>query len=232
MTQSVTSPGVARPSSPQSRAEPSPALWRLAGALALGHVLLMLGAFALEGVASVGHGTAPGTVVHTYRAVSLNRTLGAGYVEALAFFVLTPAVILIGWLFARRTLLGRLSAQTFVAFGVAFVASTLAVGFPAGAAALYAAHHGVDAGSVAMVNDIRNYGFLLQVALTAGMALALGVAALAEGRHTRWIGVGGVVVGALGLVATPFAHDTVSMVGMIWWVGTAVVLLRQKTAHE
>ena len=166
------------------------------------------------------------------RGASLDRTLAAGYLESLSFFVLTPAIVLIAYLFSRRTTVGRFAAQSFTAFGVAFVASTLAVGFPAGAAALYAAHHGVDAGSIATVNDIRNYSFVLQVALNAAMALALGVAALAERVHTRWVGWGGIVVGVGGLIAVPFAQNTVSSAWMIWWVGMAVLLLRQNSPHE
>jgi hypothetical protein len=44
--------------------------------------------------------------------------------------------------------------------------------------------------------------------------------------HTRWIGWGGVTVGSVGLVVTPFAQNAVSMAWMIWWVGLAVLLLR------
>jgi len=227
MTQFSTHPRVDSPA-----AVPTHVIRRVAGGLALGHVALLLGAFALEGVASAQHGTAPSKLVDVFAGASLTRTLGAGYVESLSFFVLVPAIVLIAYLFSRRTTTGRFAAQTFTAFGVAFVASTLAVGFPAGAAALYAAHHGIDAGSIATVNDIRNYSFMLQVALNAGMALALGVAALAERVHTRWVGWGGVVVGVGGLIAVPFAHNTVSTAWLIWWVGLAVVLLRQNSPKE
>jgi hypothetical protein len=199
--------------------------WRWAGGLALAHVVVMLVAFSQEKV-SVQHGDSFAKVQHAYGGADVARTLGAGYVEALAFFVLTPAIVLLARLLGRRTELGRVAAQTFLGLGIALVASTLAVGFPPGAAAVYAAHHGVDPGALAMVNDIRNYSFVLQVALLAGMTLALGLAALADGVHTRWIGWGGVVVGSVGLVVTPFVHDAVSLVWMIWWVGLAVLLLR------
>lgn len=203
--------------------------WRWAGALALAHVVVMLAAFSQEKVA-VEHGTSFAKVRDAYAGVALGHTLGAGYVEALAFFVLTPAIVLLARLFGRRTELGRVAAQTFLGLGIAFVASTLAVGFPPGAAAAYAAHHGVDPGAITMVNDIRNYGFVLQVALMAGMTLALGVAALSDGVHTRWVGWGGVAVGSIGLVVTPFAHNTVSMAWLIWWVGMGVALLRGTAA--
>jgi hypothetical protein len=209
----------------------SATLSRVAGGLGITHVVMMLGAFALEGVAAE-HGIAPTKLLHEYGDAPLGRTLLAGYAESVSFFLLTASVIVIGWLFSRRTVGGRLAAQTFVALGVANVASTLAVGFPPGAAAVYAAHHGVDPVSLAMVNDIRNYAFVLQVAITCAMALALGVAALLERRNTRWIGWGGVVFGAVGLLATPFVHNAMSMGFLIWWVGVGVVLLRGKSPLE
>ena len=199
---------------------------RWAGGLALAHIVLMLGALSQEGVL-VEHGAALAKVQEEYGGASLGRALGAGYVEALAFVVLVPAIVLLSRLLGRRTEVGQVAAQSFLALGVAFVGSTLAVGFPAGAAAVYAAHHGVDAGTIATVNDIRNYGFVLQVALLAAMTLALGIAALADRVHTRWIGWGGVAVGGIGLVVTPFTQNAVSMAWMIWWVGMAVVMLRR-----
>jgi hypothetical protein len=203
----------------------------VAGGLAIAHVVLMLGAFALEGLAPE-HGTAPTKLFDSFADAPLTRTLLAGYAEALAFFVLVPAVVVLGWLFSRRTTAGGLAAQSFVALGVAYVAGTLAVGLPPEAAGVYAAHHGVDPVSLAMVNDIRNYGYVLQVALSAAMALALGLAARFEGRNTRWIGWGGIGVGLAGLLVTPFAHNAVSMVFLVWWVGLAVVLLRDKSSRE
>jgi hypothetical protein len=91
---------------------------------------------------------------------------------------------------------------------------------------MYAAHHDVPIATIAMVNDIRNYGFYLQVAVSLAMALALGVAALAERVHVRWVGWGGVTIGALGIVITPLAQNAASMLELVWWVGLGVLLLR------
>ena len=51
-----------------------------------------------------------------------------------------------------------------------------------------------------MVNDIRNYGYILQVALLMAMALSLGIAALAEKQFTKWVGWFGAVLGGAGIV--------------------------------
>ena len=203
----------------------SPAMWRWAGGLGLGHVVAILGAFALEGV-PVAHGDSAAKVVHLYGDAPMARVFGAGYVESLACIALVPALVLLARLFGRRTEASRVAAQTFLGLGIAMVAATLAVGFPPGAAAVYAAHHGVDPALVATVNDVRNFGYLLQVALLAAMTLALGIAALLDRVMVRWVGWAGVAVGAAGLCLTPFAHNAVSMVWMIWWVGLAVLCLR------
>ena len=214
-----------------SHPDTDPRAWRWAGGLALAHVVVMLGALSQEGVI-LEHGASTTKVQHDFAAASLTRMYAGGYLESMAFLVLVPALVLLARLLGRRTEVGRVAAQTFLGLGIAFVASTLAVGFAPGAAAGYAAHHGVDPGAIAMVNDIRNFSFVLQVALLAGMTLALGVAALTDRVHTRWIGWGGVAVGAVGLVVTPFAHNAVSMAWMIWWVGLAVLLLRGAPATD
>lgn len=228
MTQLTATTAVPAPTA--TTADPRP--WRWAGGLALAHVVVMLGALTQEGV-TLEHGASTTKVQHDFAAASLTRMYAGGYLESMAFLVLVPALVLIARVLGRRTEVGRVAAQTFLGLGIAFVASTLAVGFAPGAAAGYAAHHGVDPGAIAMVNDIRNFSFVLQVALLAGMTLALGVAALTDRVHTRWIGWGGVTVGAVGLVVTPFVHNAVSMAWMIWWVGMAVLLLRGAPAdHE
>jgi hypothetical protein len=205
--------------------EPGRAVWRIAGLLGLAHIVVMLGAFTLEG-AAVEHGAAPSKVLHDYAAVSVGRMELASYLEASAFLILVPALVLLARLYAGRTEVGRTAATSFLGLGVAFVASSLAIGFPPLTASVYAAHHGVDASTIATINDLRNYGFVLQIALSAAFALALGIAALASRTHTLWVGWGGVALGVLGLAATPFAHNAVSMGWMIWWVGVCVCCLR------
>ena len=205
--------------------EPSRALWRGAGALGLAHIVVMLGAFTLEG-AAVEHGAAPSKVLHDYLAVSVSRMELASYLEASAFLILVPALVLLARLYGGRTEIGRTAATSFLGLGLAYVASSLAIGFPPLTASVYAAHHGVDAGTLATINDLRNYGFVLQVALSAAFALALGIAARASRINPTWVGWGGIATGVAGLIATPFVHNAISMVWMIWWVGVCVCCLR------
>ena len=201
-------------------------LWRWAGGFGIAHIVLMLGAFAMEKVDKAEHGSPPAAVLRALGGVSVSRVELASYVEAIAMLPLLAALVLFARLLGRRTETGRVAAQTALGLGVAYVASAFAIGFPPLTAAVYAAHHGVDGGTVATVVDLRNYGFLLEVALSVAFALALGIAATAEHRLTKWVGWGGIAVGVVGIVVTPFAHDEVSLAWAIWWLGACVLCLK------
>jgi hypothetical protein len=207
---------------PATRSELSPTLWRVGGGLALAHVVLLFAAISQE--VSVVHGDSLATIQRVYGGASLTRVFTGGYVEAMSFLVLTAAMVVVARLIGRRTEAGSIAAQTFLALGVVFVATTLAVGFAPGAAAMYGVQHGADIHTVAMVNDIRNYGYVLQVAVQGGMALALGIAALSDKMLTKWVGWAGVAVGIVCIVAAPFAQ--MGLVWLVWWVGLGVLLLK------
>lgn len=225
MTQLTTTPRTADPAPDRS----TRTLWRIAGGLALAHVVLLFAGFSQE--VAVTHGTSLADLQDEYGSADMTRVFTGGYVEAMSFLVLVPALVLLSRLFGRRTEAGRIAGQSFLAIGTAYVAATLAVGFAPGAAAIYAAHHHVPIGTIAMVNDIRNYSFYLGVAMTCAMMLALGVAALSDRIHVRWVGWGGVVLGAVGIVVTPFAQNAVSMVWLVWFVGLGVLALRGRPAE-
>jgi hypothetical protein len=220
---STTSPELVTSTSLEPDREHS-TLARVAGALGLAQVVMMFAAITQE--VMVDHSTSLSSLQHDFGTANLTRVFGAGYVEALSFVVLTPAIVIIARLFGRGSEATRAAAQTFLALGIAFVASTLAVGFAPGAAAMYGAQHGADIHAVAMVNDVRNFSYYLQVTIQGGMAVALGIAAILAGRWSRVVGWGGVLVGAAILVGTPFAHDGLGLLWLIWWVYLTVRLLR------
>jgi hypothetical protein len=198
--------------------------WRWAGGFGIAHIVVMLGAFAFEGVgtdSSTWAGTATMLASHSF-----HRVFYASYVEAMAFVLLVPALVLLARHLGRGTETGRVAGQAALGLGIAYVGATIAIGFPPLATSVYAAQHGADSNVVASIDLLRDYGFILQVALSMAFTLALGVAALAGRRLTRWGGYAGVAIGAGGLVATPFVHNGMSMVQMIWWVGLCVLCLK------
>jgi hypothetical protein len=218
------------PNSPDSsdssvRTTPAPTgLARAAGFLGLAQVVIMFAAITQE--VMVDHDTPPAELLRDYGAANLTRAFAGGYLEALSFLILVPALVIIARVFSRGSEVTRAAAQSFLALGIVWVAATMAVGFAPGAAAMYAAHHGADARSIAMVNDIRNFGYLLQVTVQGAMAVALGVAAILGRQWNRFVGWGGVAVGTAVLVGTPFAHNALGMLWLLWWVPLMVLLIR------
>lgn len=202
----------------------SSATWRWAGGFGIAHIVVLFGALAVEGVGtqeSSWAGTAKMFAAHPF-----HRIFYGSYVEAMAFVLLVPALVILARHLGRGTEAGRVAGQTALGLGIAYVGATLAIGFPPLTAGVYAAQHGADSNVVASIDLLRNHGFILQVALSMAFALALGVAALKGRRLTRWAGYGGIAVGAIGLVATPLAPNVLSMVETIWWVGLCVLCLK------
>jgi hypothetical protein len=201
-------------------------LARVAGGLGLAQVVVMFAAMTQE--VMVDHSTPLATLQHDYGTADITRVFGGGYVEATSFLLLAPAIVIIARLFGRGTESTRAAAQTFLALGIAWIASTLAIGFAPAAAAIYGLQHGADIHSVAMVNDLRNYSYYLQVTIQGGMAVALGVAAVLGRTWSRSVGWTGVVIGAVIVLATPFAHNGLGMVWLLWWVVLCVLLVKGK----
>jgi hypothetical protein len=206
----------------------SPALWRVAGGLAIAHVVLLFAGFSQQRSFSLGDGTAAAR--QNLAEGSLARSLAGGYVESLAFVLLLPALAFLAHAVGTRTAVGRWAASTSLIAGVCYVAITLATGMAAGAAGLYDAHRGGDLATAVMVTDIRTFAFFLSLLVLGLQALALGVAALSDRFSPRWTGVGGIVVGIVLFAGVAGAglglHDYASMIWMVWWIGVAIALIR------
>ena len=116
--------------------------------------------------------------------------------------------------------------------GLAYVAVTFAVGFPAGAAAMYGAQHGLDVDAAFALNNVRIFCYFLSLLLIGGSTLGIAISALADGVHRRWIGGFGIVTGVALLASTPLAgigqQDWGGLVHLVWFVGVGVLLLRHR----
>ena len=206
----------------------SPAVWRVAGALALAHVVVLLVAANMEKSPRVSQGVAGirDDLLHG----SLTRIMSGGYLEAFSFLFLLPVLVFLATAIGRRTEAGRWATQTALAAGVAFVAVTLGGAIAPGAAAVYDVQRGGDLHTALMVDDIRNFGFYISLLLLGAHALSLGIAALTDRVNTLWIGIGGVITGlALFVSIAGSLHnlqDVGVMIWMVWFVGVAVCLFR------
>jgi hypothetical protein len=203
-------------------------LWRLAAALALAHVALMLTGISFEPSVVLGdtrHDQVAG-LLHG----SLAAGLAGGYTEYLGFLVFLVDAALIAQLLRGAGEVQRWLSTCITAAGAVYTAITIAVGFAAGAAALYDGHHGADLMTAVTVNDVRNFGFFLSVGVLGVFTLAVAGAVHATGVLPRWLAWTGYLVGALSLAAVPAARwgaiDYVNMLWLAWWVALAVLALR------
>lgn len=205
-------------------------LWRIAGGLALAHVVLMLVGVLTSGTPTIHEGQEG--IEHSYVEGSLARIFTGGYVETLAFVLLVPVLVFLGRAFGRRTEAGGWSSQTAAFAGLVYVAVVVAGGFAAGAAASWGAHHGLSLEQSLAINNIRNFAYYLSLAFLGAHAIGLGLAARSDRLMPRWAGWGGLLVGAVLVLAVPAAAvgmaDGATLVWLVWWTGLAVQMLRHR----
>jgi hypothetical protein len=203
-------------------------LWRLAGALALAHIVLLLGGVALEQTPLLG-ATAADTAAALVRSPLSNEFTG-GYLEYLGFLV-----FLIGALLLARLLRGssEISGWLGACIGgtaVTYTAVTVATGFAAGAAALYDGHHGAPLTTITTVNDVRNFAFFLSIGVLGVFTLAVAGAVHATRILPTWLAWSGYVVGLVGIAAVPAARvgaiDSANLLWLVWFLALGVAALR------
>jgi hypothetical protein len=162
------------------------------------------------------------------------RILAGGYVEALGFLLLLPVITFLARAVGRLSEAGRWAAQTAFAAGALYVATSLAPGLAAGAAALHGAQQGTDLAVVSVVNDVRNFAFFLSLLLLAVHAAGVGTAALADRVLPSWLGWSGIGVAVVLLAAVPAAGlgaaDWATLAWMVWFVALAGVMIVHRPA--
>ncbi len=203
-------------------------LWRIAGALALAHVVLMLGGFAFEQTPALGAPEAD--VVSSYVHSAMATIYAGGYVEYLSFLVFLVGAALLARLLRGRTETSGWLAACIHGSAVTYVAVTIASGFAAGAAALYNGHHGAPLSTITTVNDVRNFAFFLSIGALGVFTLAVAAAIQVTGALPRWLSWTGYAVGAASIAAVPGtlvgAIDYANIAWLAWFLGLAVVALR------
>lgn len=205
-------------------------LWRVAGGLAIAHVVLMVVGILLQGTPSLREGEEG---IRTYYADGdMTRIFAGGYVELLAFVLLLPVVVFLARHLGHRTETARWMSLSAGAFGVAYVAMTVGSGFAPGAAALWGTQHGLDAATALVVNDVRNFAYFLSLALLGAHALGVAAAALTDGWWPRTVGRGGLVTGFALIASVPVAGyglaDVATLVWIVWWLVLAAAMLRHR----
>src|SRR3990170_3335538 len=178
-------------------------LWQLAGVFALAHVVLIPVGIYLQDSPLFAEGAAG--ITESYVEGDIARSFTGGILESFGFLLMIPALVFLGRVLGRRSDAGRWAAETGLLCGIGYVVVTFAVGFPAGAAAMYGAQHGLDVDTAFALNNVRIFGYFLSLLLLGGSTLGFAAAALADRFHRRWFGWFGVVTGLALLASTPLA---------------------------
>jgi hypothetical protein len=108
-------------------------LWRVAGALAIAHVVIMLAGLSLQKVATVG--ASPSAYVTAYENGSLVKVMTGACLTCASFLIFLLAATLLARLVRGQAELSRWWASIAAASGAIYVAITLAVALPGVAAA-------------------------------------------------------------------------------------------------
>jgi hypothetical protein len=209
-------------------------LWHTAGGLLLAYVVLTFVGIAFEH--SLMLGGSPREASAALVDSSLARNFTGGYIEYLATLLYLVGVLLVARLLRGEGVLGDWLSSCIAAAAAVSVAITVAVGFPAGAAAIYDGHHGVPLATVTAVNDIRNFAFFLTGGLAGIFALAVAGAVLHTGALPRWVAYTGAVSGVLSIVTIPGAGiglmNVSTLLGFLWTAALGVAALRRKEASS
>ena len=209
-------------------------LWQIAGGLAIAHVVLIPVGIFLQAGPLFAEGVQG--IEQDYVGGDLTRSFTGGIIESFGFVLFVAVMTFLAGALGRSTEEGRWAARTGLACGLAYVAVTFAVGFPAGAAAMYGAQHGLDVDTAFALNNVRIFSYFLSLLLLGASTIGFAAAAIAERVHPRWIGAFGLVTGGLLMLSTPLAgigqQDWGTLVWMVWMLGVGVLMLRHRVATE
>jgi hypothetical protein len=204
-------------------------LFSVAGWLLIGYIALTFAGVGLEGTLTLGQG--PRAASAALVESSMPKIYTGGYIEFVGTLVYLVGVLLLARLLRGDGPTGEWFSSCISASAVAATAVNVAVGFAAGAAAIYDGHHGASLATVTAVNDVRNFAFFLSGGLFAVLAFAVAASVFLTRRLPRGVAYSGLLVAVVYLGAIPAARtgavNLASLLGFGWLAAVAVTSLRQ-----
>ena len=201
-------------------------LWRVAGALCLAHVVLLLAGYSQ--MKSPAFGANPAAIATTLGHASTSTMFVGGFIATVAWLVFLAAVTLVGRLVRGESEAGHWMSSLGVAAGTLAAAVTLGGAFASSGAAFYGVKHGYSTDLVAGITYAGKFADFIAIAALGLCALGIGGAVLASGSLSRWFGWLTVAVGIVAVVgaagSAPLNFATVVFLG--WIVVLAVMLIR------
>jgi hypothetical protein len=197
-------------------------LWRVAGVLAIVHVVSLLASYALQKVADLG--AKPSVVASAFVSFSTEKGFAGEYLTCLSLLVFLFAAMLLARLVRGGSELSGWLASVVGALGAIYVAVSLASYLPALGAALYDGHHGAPLATVATLDHLHWFGAFVSTAVLGAFTLAAAAAIRVSGVLPAWLGYSGMVVGVLCLAAGEGAHLSLNGAASIAWAAWFVLL--------
>lgn len=225
MTQTATTP-----TRDTAAEDPVPRrLWRVAGGLALAHVVLLFTGLSLQNAALFQEGRAG--IESSYVDGNLTRSVTGGYIELIGFVLMIPVIVLLARGLGRRTAAGRWAAQTALVGGIGYLVLTFSPGMAAGAVSMHAAQNGVGLDTAWVMNNLRVVTYVVSLMFLGVHAIGVGIAALSDRFSPRLVGIGGLLSGAV-LMTAPLLlgvnlQDIPTLVWLLWWVALGVQMIRR-----
>jgi hypothetical protein len=198
--------------------------WKLAGALAIGYVVLELVSVSI-GSKVPELGASRADVVADFGTGSASKMYAAIYVTGLAILVFATLASFVAY--ALRETSAGWAATTSFAAAIVYVATN--AGDPALLGALvYGGHHGADPASLMLLNDVRNLMLDASLIALGAFTVAAAVAVLRSRALPAWIAYAGLVSGVLLFV--PMALGPAFLLNLVWMVALGIVMVIKR--HE
>jgi hypothetical protein len=204
-------------------------LWRVAGALAIAHIVTYLGSLAMQKVATVG--ASPSAYITAYEGGSLVKSMAGECLTCLSVLIFLLAATLLARLVRGQAEVSRWWASIAAVSATIYVAITLAVALPGVGTAVYEGHHGAPIAVVTALSDLHYFATFAGMGVLGAFTLALAAAAQVSRALPRWVAYPGYVVGVLCLAAVPAAgtglFNLATLLWFAWFIATGVGALRQ-----
>jgi hypothetical protein len=198
-------------------------LWKVAGAFALGYVVLTLVGVSV-GSKVPGLGAARGDVVADYTTAPQQRMLLATYISGLAVLAFIGLTAFLSRGLSVTSGSGWAAPATITAgavFAVVFGLDPMLL-----AALTYAGHHGADPGALVLVDTVRNVvllaSYLALGTFTLVVALMIGTGRMLP-RWLAWMGL----LSGLVLFVPPLA-GIAYLLSLAWIVALGVAMLTRR----
>lgn len=205
---------------------------RLAGALGLAHVVVVIAGFATQAPVGATLTSTREELADYYVEGSAGRIFAGGYVEVLGYLLFLPFVVALVHYLRSREPGGGVAASTASLAGVAFIAMILAPAMSAGAAALWVGQHGGSIDTVVALNALRSLSYAVSLLVFALFLAAVAVSALAGRSLPRGLSVSALVLAATLVVgAAGFAEgwaDLPGLLTLVWVLAASIWALRAR----